>query len=104
MSEPSTPSAVQESFRRRRLERNIALVPLLASWVGLAFLKVNARPHSHADEDTFFMVLAAVLVLTLGVIVFTKVRWRCPACSASLWGNPRPIECPTCSVRLTPRG
>lgn len=88
------------AFRRRRLERGVALVPLAASWIGLAWLKAVARPYSGVDGTTFWWVLGGVALLTVLLIAFTIARWRCPACGASLWGRPRPTACLGCGAPL----
>lgn len=100
MTHTTHAAATARAFRRRRLERNLALVPLAASWIGLGWLKVAARPFSGAGEGTFFWMLGAVLLVSLGVLVFAAVRWRCPSCEASLWGQPRPTACRACGAHL----
>jgi hypothetical protein len=62
-----------------------------------ALTKLIPIPTPIFSMDDVALIAALLLV---AIAVGTATRWRCPACSRSLWRWYRPIYCPRCGTRL----
>jgi hypothetical protein len=77
--------------RRQRVAATSAVVAVL--------LGVIAGAGSGVSLIRLIVILAAA-VFVLGVLVFSFVNWRCPACGRYLGQIPIRRQCPKCGVAL----
>jgi hypothetical protein len=88
----------QEEFRGRRSRQWIVSLPIVAMLFATAVLR-----DREADTVAGFSSAAVggtLIVLVLGVLVFSLWNWRCPACSGYLGKAMSPRFCAKCGVQL----
>lgn len=97
MSDPHGEWLIREEFQKRRNRQIGACIPA----VGGLILTVLGKLVS--DDDLWFsgVTLAFLgLGIIVGVVVFSYINWRCPACDAYLGKSLSPSYCERCGVRL----
>ena len=86
--------AVKQEFRRRWIRQLVATVIVFA-----ALLLAGAFTRSAgADSREYAPYVASAVVV--GLLVFSLVNWRCPACNRYLYKDIYPRHCSRCGVQL----
>ena len=84
-------------FKKIRTRQLLATVPALLAMVMLVMLEDH--------PDGFFglppkVLIAASIGCIIGLLIFSLVNWRCPACKKYLGKGFGPNFCPGCGTRL----
>jgi hypothetical protein len=85
-------------FKRKKTLNTIATlivfaVAFFAVWYG------NNR-DLFSNNNTRFLIVVAIITISLGGLLFTIINWRCPACGKSLGRVSNPSTCKHCGVKL----
>jgi hypothetical protein len=85
-------------FARRQQRQLVLTLPVVILMAGAV---VAAEKGSGLLFGVSFAVWAPLVVAALvGVVVFSLVNWRCPACRGYLGKGFSPRFCPRCGVQL----
>ena len=87
----------QSEFAKRRKRQWIVLIPVLA--VFALFLTMD-EATGNTPIGPASAVLPLGFVITLGVVAFSFMNWRCPACNKYLGKGISPKFCSKCGVQL----
>lgn len=87
----------REQFAIRRRRQWIATIPAVAAILGLILVDSN-RAAAGLSSDVLVGIAFAVIV---GVLIFSLLNWRCPACNGYLGRVINPKFCSKCGAELS---
>ena len=88
-------ASFKEEFAARRKRQLILLVPFTALAIGFALI-----PDEPSGDVMGLLAAVGLGLLVVGIVVFSLMNWRCPACNAYLGKAISPNFCPKCGVAL----
>ncbi|MDK2964947.1 MULTISPECIES: DUF2614 family zinc ribbon-containing protein [Lacrimispora] len=77
-------SDTKEAFKKKKKLQ--ILVPILGLIVAIILFLISIRP--------------AAVVVIIGVVIFSKINWRCPKCNHYLGKGSNPKICSNCGEEL----
>lgn len=93
----ANPEVIAE-FGKRRMRQLIAIIPVVMAIVPLLLLE-DAGPEGVFGIPA--VVIAPISIgVVIGILIFSVINWRCPACRRYLGRGMSPRFCPKCGVPL----
>lgn len=96
MTDRNDETRVVEEFGKRRTRQYVAIVPAIVMVVAA----VIAKHHGSFLGLEMSVVGPIAAIVVGGVLVFSFVNWRCPACNGYLGRGASPKFCRKCGARL----
>ncbi len=94
MTEPVADPSVTHEFRRRR-RRQLMATPFFVAAMLAVFLSLDPELAVLPPEAG-----GAGFLVIIGLVVFSRANWRCPACRSYLGRSLRQRFCSSCGARL----
>jgi hypothetical protein len=90
----------EEIIHRFRIKRILNLISTLVIFGTAFFAFWYSNNRSTLDENTRTIIVAAIITLTIGALIFSVINWRCPACGKHLGGSIDPRKCQKCGFKF----
>ena len=84
-------------FQKKRTRQFAALAPVVLAFIGLISVEGKSVGLFGLSPG---MTLGVSFTLIIGVLIFSLLNWRCPACNRYLGKAFNPKFCSKCGVQL----
>jgi hypothetical protein len=95
---PRDPETLKREFARRRARQWGVGGILLLGLIGIQGYILASAPETHRVEGGLLPYI--ILLLIIGIVVFSFLNWRCPACGSYLGSQYNPRVCHHCGASL----
>jgi hypothetical protein len=85
---------VKQEFRRRWIRQ------LVVTLIALAALALSGAFTRNAGVDSGPIPPYLLVAIVIGLLIFSLVNWRCPACNRYLYRDIYPRHCSGCGTQL----
>ena len=87
---------VMEEFSRRRIRQYAVTIPIFVAYMAWFLTTKSDRSSSGWSAP----VVIGIVVVAIGMLVFSLWNWRCPACGGYLGRSIAPRYCQGCGAQL----
>ncbi len=88
----------KREFASRRLKQLLITGPVVMLMIFVSMASEGKISVLNSCALSLFMPV--ILFVVIGVLVFSLINWRCPACNSYLGRSMNPRYCPRCGIGL----